>query len=292
MIIGQGIVARVHCFPQKIAMANQPTVFHITHPKAGSQWVRGVLTQCASSRMVPVSFEGAKTQIPQFLEQPVQPGAIYPPLYIPRPRFEATLLPDLHTLFAKGDDEVPSRVKLSNWYNFRLRGQPYVRFVIIRDLRDTLVSLYFSLKYSHPIELEGHSRRRKMLHEASEEEGLLYLMDTALHNAAKIQRSWISEEVFLLKYEDLLADEYGAFEQIIDHCQIDISRERLHAIVRQNSFEVQTSRQRGEEDVTAHHRKGVVGDWRNHFSERLKAAFKEMHGATLIETGYEADLHW
>ena len=241
--------------------------------------------------MVPVSFEGAKTQIPQFLEHPIHPGAIYPPLYVPRQRFEATLLPDLKTVFSK-DDDVPSRVKLSNWYNFRLRGAPYVRFVILRDLRDTLVSLYFSLKYSHPIELEGHSRRRKMLHEASEEEGLLYLMDTALHNAAAIQRSWISEDVLLFKYEDLLADEYGTFERIINHCQIDISRAHLHDIIRQNSFEAQTSRQRGEEDVTAHHRKGVAGDWQNHFTERLKAAFKEVHGTALIETGYESDLNW
>jgi hypothetical protein len=39
-------------------------------------------------------------------------------------------------------------------------------------------------------------------------------------------------------------------------------------------------------------RKGSIGDWRNHFTERHVAAFKEVAGSQLVELGYEDDLSW
>jgi len=60
-----------------------------------------------------------------------------------------------------------------------------------------------------------------------------------------------------------------------------------------NRFEAQTGgRPRGVEDVTAHQRKGVAGDWRNHFTDRIKRAFKARYGGLLVATGYEKDLDW
>jgi sulfotransferase 6B1 len=43
---------------------------------------------------------------------------------------------------------------------------------------------------------------------------------------------------------------------------------------------------------TATFRKGEVGDWRNHFSEAHKKAFKEIAGDVLIDLGYERDFDW
>jgi hypothetical protein len=39
-------------------------------------------------------------------------------------------------------------------------------------------------------------------------------------------------------------------------------------------------------------RKGAIGDWRNHFTDQHKDAFKEVAGAGLIELGYESDYDW
>ncbi|MGH2787263.1 MAG: sulfotransferase domain-containing protein [Actinomycetota bacterium] len=39
-------------------------------------------------------------------------------------------------------------------------------------------------------------------------------------------------------------------------------------------------------------RRGLIGDWRNHFSDEHKAAFKELAGEHLIALGYESDLDW
>ena len=74
--------------------------------------------------------------------------------------------------------------------------------------------------------------------------------------------------------------------------RIDVDSQRLHEIVAYNSFEAVTGRKRGQEDVTAHQRKGIVGDWCNHFSNRVKDEFKKRFGEVLITTGYEPDLNW
>jgi hypothetical protein len=39
-------------------------------------------------------------------------------------------------------------------------------------------------------------------------------------------------------------------------------------------------------------RKGMIGDWRNHFTAEHKAAFKRQAGELLLELGYEDDLSW
>ena len=39
-------------------------------------------------------------------------------------------------------------------------------------------------------------------------------------------------------------------------------------------------------------RKGAIGDWRNHFTDEHKAAFKDIAGDLLVELGYESDLDW
>ena len=39
-------------------------------------------------------------------------------------------------------------------------------------------------------------------------------------------------------------------------------------------------------------RKGLIGDWANHFTDEHKAAFKKIAGEQLIELGYERDHNW
>jgi len=53
-----------------------------------------------------------------------------------------------------------------------------------------------------------------------------------------------------------------------------------------------TGRRPGQEDIHAHQRKGIAGDWRNHFTTRVKEVFKQRYGHVLIATGYEPDLNW
>lgn len=53
------------------------------------------------------------------------------------------------------------------------------------------------------------------------------------------------------------------------------------------SFRAISGREEGDEDPASPLRKGVIGDWRNHFSPRTIARFNEKYGALLEEFGYE-----
>jgi hypothetical protein len=70
-------------------------------------------------------------------------------------------------------------------------------------------------------------------------------------------------------------------------------RSELTRIVDRKSFRrLSGGRAKGQENVKSHYRKGVSGDWANHFGDDLKALFKARHGELLIRLGYENDLHW
>ena len=65
------------------------------------------------------------------------------------------------------------------------------RFLVIRDLRDTLISAYFSLRHSHVIDNPLVEKWRTVLVRLSEEEGILYLLELWLPLCVIIQRSWL-----------------------------------------------------------------------------------------------------
>lgn len=249
--------------PANVAAAvvpTSPTIFHVTHWKAGSQWIHRILFDCVPDLIIPPQIGE-----PQFLSWPIQPGKVYPTVYVTKQQFHSVQLP------------AGSR-----------------HFVVIRDLRDTLVSAYFSMKHSHPQIDARLAHWRTVLQTIPVEDGFIYLMDEWLAPNAHIQLSWQEAGEPLIRYEDLLTQDSTILERVlIDECQLPVTRERLQEVIAANRFEnVTGQRKRGEEDLTSHNRKGIDGDWRNYFTYRVKQAFKFRFGGILIATGYETDLLW
>ena len=235
-----------------------PTIFHITHYKAGSQWVYAVMAAVAPKRIIQ-----PQPGVKHVFAQPIEQGRIYPTVYLKRDVFDTLQIPGT-----------------------------YRRFIIIRDLRDTLISLYFSHRYSHGKTSDAIISSREMLNALTVRDGLMWLMDNRLKVSADILESWLGTNDLLIKYEQLLEDEYGMFERIINYCGIDISKDRLVQAVKSASFENITHRDKGEENVHAHQRKAIAGDWRNYFDEELKIKFKQKYGDLLIAAEYEKGHNW
>ena len=244
----------------KKAPSALPTVFHITHNKAGSQWINRIFHALAYDRLVMPEVANA-----QFLERPIVPGAIYPTVYITREQFDSVPVP-----------------KSSR------------RFVVIRDLRDTLISLYFSVRYSHPVLHDRIQNRRALLSELSQEDGLMHLMENQLTSLAQFQWSWTNAGDELIRYEDLLKqDEEILARVLLRHCRLAVDPGQFHEVVRGNRFEARTGgRKPGEEDIRSHERKGIAGDWRNYFTDTMSKRFKALYGSLLIATGYEKNFNW
>ena len=69
--------------------------------------------------------------------------------------------------------------------------------------------------------------------------------------------------------------------------------ERILGIVWENDFSRKAGgRERGREEPRSHYRKGVSGDWRNHFKAQHVAYFEEHYGDVLQKLSYEDGSGW
>jgi hypothetical protein len=173
-------------------------------------------------------------------------------------------------------------------------------------------------------ELEGHRQR---LQELSIEDGLLAEMEFSAGVFEDIESwDYNQPNVLELKFEDLVENPYrtmleafaflgmisdesattrsflilalheatGFLEgrmkgrlRALGHLK-EVPAEVLLATIHQKRFSKLTQgRRRGEEAVGSHYRKGLPGDWRNHFSLTLEAKFTERYGDLLGRLGYD-----
>lgn len=205
----------------------------------------------------------------------------------------------------------------------------YRGFHVIRDPRDIVVSGYFSHRYSHPIFEDNRAQMtawRDQLNAApSLEEGLFLEMKFEAENFDRL-RSWdyANPHVYETRFESMIADPLAVFSQALRFWGLAVPwlgltilvpmvlerklrcgagqamprrnclpRPVLQRILARNAFERKADgRARGEENVQHHYRKGVAGDWRNYFTPRVTAAFKERYGDLLVQLGYEDSLDW
>ena len=174
----------------------------------------------------------------------------------------------------------------------------YHGFHMVRDPRDIAVSAYFSHRYSHPIR-EGRRfltpEYRAQLEELDEEAGLLLSLD---RRRAQFEQMLVwdydNPRVLEARFEDVTADPFTWFRRILDFVGLtgfpDASLERVLA---DSSFAKKTrGREVGDEDVRSHYRKGISGDWMNHFTSAHVDYFKEHYNDVLLALGYEDDPDW
>lgn len=91
-----------------------------------------------------------------------------------------------------------------------------------------------------------------------------------------------------LRYEDLSVDPRPRIVPVLSALGARLNASAVERCLHAASFERASSRPAGEEDTTSFFRKGVVGDWREVFTERDRELYAETAGDTLTTLGYEA----
>jgi lipopolysaccharide transport system ATP-binding protein len=235
------------------------TIYHFTQWKAGSQWVQGVLTELEPQRVLVPSPEFSNGTVFSGIEQ----GRIYTPLYIHRLRF----------------DESP------------LATVKHRKFVVVRDLRDTLVSWYFSLIKTHEANELVQTHREK-LQSMDPESGLLYLLGHKdFFGLAMVGSTWAqAADTLVVRFESLIKDPSRWFGMICRECGIEASPARLQAALEQRSFDNLSKPASGGDGSASHYRKGVAGDWRAHFTPTIANEFAGRYDDLMIRTGYAPTL--
>jgi hypothetical protein len=98
--------------------------------------------------------------------------------------------------------------------------------------------------------------------------------------------------VFACGYEALLADGAAVSKSLFQFLGLPHDDALITDLLDRSSFRFYAGRERGQEDRKRFYRKGVAGDWKNHFSAEDKARFQELAGDMLIRLGYEKNLDW
>ena len=239
-----------------------PTVMHVTHAKAGSTWIAHLLARLFRSRCAP---RGENVALDHKLKDHIfEPGRVYAAMFLTR-------------------GEVDAHAELAGAR----------RFVVIRDLRDTLVSLYFSLKVSHGAGHRMVDTMRETLDTLSEEEGMLQLVNHRLHRIAALQASWIGGDDIVVRYEDLIANPAETIQSVlINRLQLPVTARAVSRAVRRTHFQKVFKRKLGDKNLRSHGRTGMPGDWRNHFTPEIRRQFEQRYGDLLVASGYEQDDQW
>lgn len=238
-------------------------LFITAMPKSGSTWL---------ARMV-ASIPGYREWTPPYItdtDHTLQPESLRQP-------------PMGYTVTKLHSRPTPEHIALLNGLQ-----RPYV--ILFRDLRDAAVSGYFFLRgvYQH--------ESAQQYHDLDVEEGIARWMDDKLAERVAWIDGWMDgRDVkwgLVVHYEDLIRDPLDAFHGICDHYEIDITVAHMRKIVDRHSFQRATGRKPGTADAKSFNRKGIAGDWVNHFTPALKDKFKSIAGDALERFGYEKSNDW
>lgn len=105
--------------------------------------------------------------------------------------------------------------------------------------------------------------------------------------------SWYGVDgIIECRYEDLISAPVDTLHEINRKLGEKTTRSECSAVVERYSFRNLANRNPGQEQKTSYLRKGIVGDWKNHFSEEAKDVFKTFIGERLVRLGYEDSDGW
>lgn len=105
-----------------------------------------------------------------------------------------------------------------------------------------------------------------------------------------------TERILFMKYEDLKRDPTAAIALVAKFIGVDCDRALLGTVVDKSSFESMATNKLAnldwvpqKEGVPRHMRKGIIGDWRSHFSEEQNQRFDALFLEKMAGTGLRFD---
>ena len=150
--------------------------------------------------------------------------------------------------------------------------------------------------------VEPRNNLHALYNSLSREEGISHSIDTVRDYHAPWVRDWlkvISENkdmIMAVRYEDLNRDTKNTLKKAFRFFNIKPEERLLDSlaaskIIKEVDLEAALKKDLpGRLRSTA--RKGVVGDWKNYFTEAHKKRFKDVAGDVLVSLGYEKDYNW
>lgn len=164
---------------------------------------------------------------------------------------------------------------------------PTAKFIhIVRDGRDTAISItrHSDRMLNRAPTCAGNDLFYQCIKEAAER----------WHNA--IQAALAFKQQFPDNYHEV---QYGELQQkpletiqgILNFLGATCTPDIITQLYEANSFEKLSGRKTGEEDISSFFRKGIIGDWKNHFDAKSLEIFNQHAAASLVAMGYDGATH-
>ncbi len=173
--------------------------------------------------------------------------------------------------------------------------------IVIRDPRDVWVSYYFHEVYHSP---KGSKKfvQFKFDPQLDDKQNLVnYIQEKMTFPNASVPGftyeefidSWLCwPHIHVVRYEDLIKNTAIQLTEIIKFLNLYIFQSHIQAVVTQNSFKSITGRESGTEEKASHKRKGIIGDWKNYFTDASCQLVQKHQGKLLRRLGYETEENW
>ena len=259
----------VLCVRRRAPYAN---IFHCCVQKTASSWIRTILKDPRVFRYSGLDVQGPGSMIDGSSLRSQRVAGVFPlrkiisPLYVSYEGYGSFAKPGAHRTF-----------------------------FVMRDPRDITVSWYYSARESHPV--AGNpplQEARRALEGLGLAEGLHYSIDYlaeyGLYDALlpwKAAAEAHPATIKLVRYEDLSgASQIESFETLFLHCGIAMPRRVLVPLLADWSFE-KMAHETGKNGLArGHYRKGLRGDWLNHFDQGHRAHFSSITKDLISRLGY------
>lgn len=187
-----------------------------------------------------------------------------------------------------------------------VRGKYERAVYVLRDGRDAMVSLYFHLHSGVGAEINGKKRERWYGGTDDPDDVARRLPDfiqdqmnephgTSLNWADHVSTflDLDNQNIAFVRYESMLEEPVAHLESALESSFLSsVNTQRIRDAVEKLQFERYAKRERGEEDRSSFHRKGIAGDWRNYFGREAAKTFDQYAGDVLVDAGYEGDRSW
>ena len=176
----------------------------------------------------------------------------------------------------------------------------YKTILVVRDVRDVITSAYFHFLVADDKKdpfLLSYWKRIMGPVDISDVRNTMPVFIKKFHQHFKVSRRHINwsdhtesylrnpDRLLIIKYEDTLKNPHLVLKQIQEYLG-PTSRNNIEDIITKYSFKNQTKRNPGDELSSAFLRKGISGDWKNHFNKVSSNFVWSNYGTTMEKLGY------
>jgi hypothetical protein len=171
-----------------------------------------------------------------------------------------------HSFLYDKDYSVPKILHSHHNRNLFFFNKPTI--LLVRDIRDSLVSQYEKYNKANKTDISFSIFLRK------ESEDLVAGWQT-FPSRVEFLNSWSGQNVLIVRYEDLKNDLIRELKRITSHIDIDINKDILDFAIEESSFKKMKKMQANESETRFAINKGVVGRYKEYFSNEDMIYFQK-----------------